>query len=127
MAVMVVFAMLQFVLPEFAAIYQTFNTPLPALTQWIITIAHCSSQWGWLAVALGLVAVATSFDKAETVLAHSAPEIAAQPPGHRADGERAKLTQIFTVLALTQNAGIPFCRGLRALPKRWLTLSGLNV
>ena len=24
--------MLQFVLPEFAAIYQTFNTPLPALT-----------------------------------------------------------------------------------------------
>lgn len=39
--------------PEFAAIYQTFNTPLPALTQWIITIAHYSSQWGWLAVALG--------------------------------------------------------------------------
>lgn len=32
----------------------------------------------------------TSFDKSETVLARSAPEIAAQPPGHRADGERAK-------------------------------------
>ena len=32
----------------------------------------------------------TSIDKAETVLAHSPPAIAAQPPGHRADGERAK-------------------------------------
>lgn len=36
MAVMVVFAMLQFVLPEFAAIYQTFNTPLPALTSGLL-------------------------------------------------------------------------------------------
>ncbi|MCR2512006.1 type II secretion system F family protein, partial [Salmonella enterica] len=35
MAIMVVVAMLHFVLPEFAAIYKTFNTPLPALTQGI--------------------------------------------------------------------------------------------
>ena len=39
MAIMVVVAMLHFVLPEFAAIYKTFNTPLPALTQGIMTLA----------------------------------------------------------------------------------------
>lgn len=45
MAVIVVIAMLHFVLPEFAAIYRTFNTPLPALTQGIMTLAHYSSRW----------------------------------------------------------------------------------
>lgn len=42
MAALVVFAMLHFVLPEFAAIYRSFNTPLPLLTRGIIAIA----QWG---------------------------------------------------------------------------------
>lgn len=47
MAALVVFAMLHFVLPEFAAIYRSFNTPLPLLTRGIIAIA----QWG---VGMGL-------------------------------------------------------------------------
>lgn len=55
MAVMVVIAMLHFVLPEFAAIYRTFNTPLPALTQGIMTLAHYSSRWGWMIGLLGPV------------------------------------------------------------------------
>ena len=116
MAVMVVFAMLQFVLPEFAAIYQTFNTPLPALTQWIITIAHCSSQWGWLAVALGLVAVATHHlikQKPYWLILRQQLLLSLPVIGAMVRGQ--KLTQIFTVLALTQNAGIPFLQGLESV------------
>lgn len=50
LAVLVVLAMVTLVLPEFAAIYKTFNTPLPALTRmvWVYprlcspTLSHCS-------------------------------------------------------------------------------------
>ncbi len=59
MAIMVVVAMLHFVLPEFAAIYKTFNTPLPALTQGIMTLADFSGEWSWLLVLFGfLLAIA---------------------------------------------------------------------
>lgn len=59
MAIMVVVAMLHFVLPEFAAIYKTFNTPLPALTQGIMMLADFSGEWSWLLVLFGfLLAIA---------------------------------------------------------------------
>lgn len=91
MAVMVVFAMLQFVLPEFAAIYQTFNTPLPALTRGMIAIAHYSSQWGG---AGGSIHYALGYDisrdQTETVLAHSESEMVAWAPCYRSNGQRAK-------------------------------------
>ena len=56
LAVFVVLAMVTLVLPEFAAIYKTFNTPLPLLTQavmglaalvqaHILTLWPCSWQW----------------------------------------------------------------------------------
>ncbi|MBF0033914.1 protein transport protein HofC [Citrobacter freundii] len=116
MAVMVVFAMLQFVLPEFAAIYQTFNTPLPALTQWIIAIAHFSGQWGWLAIALGLVAIAAHQlinQKPYWLVLRQKLLLSLPAIGPMVRGQ--KLTQIFTVLALTQNAGIPFLLGLESV------------
>lgn len=39
LAVLVVLAMVILVLPEFAAIYKTFNTPLPMLTQMVMGMA----------------------------------------------------------------------------------------
>lgn len=116
MAVLVVFAMLQFVLPEFTAIYQTFNTPLPALTQWIIAIAHFSGQWGWLAIALGLVAIAAHQlinQKPYWLVLRQKLLLSLPVIGPMVRGQ--KLTQIFTVLALTQNAGIPFLQGLESV------------
>ena len=116
MAVMVVFAMLQFVLPEFAAIYQTFNTPLPVLTQRIIAIAHFSSQWGWLVGALILIAVAAyHLMKQQPYWLTLRQKLLLGFPviGPMVRGQ--KLTQIFTVLALTQNAGIPFLQGLESV------------
>ncbi len=93
MAIMVVVAMLHFVLPEFAAIYKTFNTPLPALTQGIMTLADFSGEWSWLLVLFGfLLAIANKLLM-----------------------RRQKLTQIFTILALTQSAGITFLQGVESV------------
>lgn len=115
-AVMVVFAMLQFVLPEFAAIYQTFNTPLPALTRGMIAIADYSSQWGWLAVALTMLSVMTYHlikQKPYWLILSQKLLLGLPVTGAMVRGQ--KLTQIFTVLALTQNAGIPFLQGLESV------------
>ncbi|MBC6557899.1 protein transport protein HofC [Citrobacter braakii] len=116
MAMMVVFAMLQFVLPEFAAIYRTFNTPLPVLTQWIIAIAHFSSQWEWLAVVFSMVAIAVYHlikQQPYWLILRQKFLLGLPVIGPMVRGQ--KLTQIFTVLALTQNAGIPFLQGLESV------------
>lgn len=116
MAIMVVLAMLHFVLPEFAAIYRTFNTPLPTLTQWIMAAAHYSSRWGWLAglFCLGL-GTAYGLIKQKPYWLILRQKILLHFPiiGPMVRGQ--KLTQIFTVLSLTQNAGIPFLQGLESV------------
>lgn len=45
LALAVVMAMLFFVLPEFTAIYRTFNTPLPLLTQMVIHIGDALARY----------------------------------------------------------------------------------
>ena len=116
MAVMVVLAMLHFVLPEFAAIYRTFNTPLPALTQGIIAVAQYSSRWGWLAGLLGLalgLAYCLVKQKPYYLIQRQRFLLCCPVIGPLVRGQ--KLTQIFTVLALTQSAGIPFLQGLESV------------
>lgn len=116
MAIMVVVAMLHFVLPEFAAIYKTFNTPLPVLTQGIMTLASFSGEWGWLLVLFGfLLAIANKL-----LMRHPTRLIARQKlllripiMGSLMRGQ--KLTQIFTILALTQSAGITFLQGVESV------------
>ena len=116
MAVMVVLAMLHFVLPEFAAIYRTFNTPLPALTQGIIAFADWSQRWGGLIVLM-------------TIMLIAANNLLCRKPGWQILRQRGllrmpvmgplirgqKLTQIFTILALTQTAGIAFLPALESV------------
>ncbi|SUG57360.1 type IV pilin biogenesis protein [Salmonella enterica subsp. diarizonae] len=46
MAALIVFAMLHFVLPEFAAIYRSFDTPLPLLTRGIIADSAMGGDMG---------------------------------------------------------------------------------
>lgn len=116
MAVMVVFAMLHFVLPEFAAIYRTFNTPLPALTQGIMALAHYSSRWGWMIGLFGLtlgVTYSLIQKKPSWLILRQRLLLRCPVLGPLVRGQR--LTQIFTVLALTQNAGIPFLQGLESV------------
>ncbi len=59
LALLVVVAMVGFVLPEFTAIYRTFNTPLPWLTQAVIALADAVEHSGWLLALLALLPMVT--------------------------------------------------------------------
>lgn len=116
MAIVVVLAMLHFVLPEFAAIYQTFNTPLPTLTRWVMAFADWSAHWGWLVVfwALTLTVVNRVLArKPAWLIARQRGLLRIPVMGRLIRGQ--KLTQIFTILALTQSAGIAFSPALESV------------
>lgn len=115
-ASLVTLGMLGVVLPEFAQIYQSFNAPLPALTQTMITAAEWLTEWavpGGIGVTLLMITIMfcrqyrPGWQIREQRLLLTLPFIA---PLWRAQ----ILSQIFTVLALTQQAGIPLLQGLSA-------------
>ncbi|MCU6668124.1 protein transport protein HofC [Enterobacteriaceae bacterium H4N4] len=115
LAVAVVLAMVTLVLPEFAGIYRTFNTPLPALTQAVMGMASFLQEWGVAMLLFLLVTVSGLL----TVRRHRRWRVATQRLllrcpiiGPLARGQ--KLSQIFTVLSLTQQAGIAFLQGLES-------------
>ncbi|KFD25371.1 protein transport protein HofC [Yokenella regensburgei] len=120
----VVVAMLGFVLPEFTAIYQTFNTPLPALTRGVIAAAALfhDSLIPLLAVLLSGALVAKRFHRHPGWQLYRQALLLRLPlAGPLVLGQT--LSQIFTVLSLTQNAGIAFLQGLGSvevtLQNRW--------
>ncbi|HCU0296355.1 TPA: protein transport protein HofC [Citrobacter sedlakii] len=116
MAFFVVLAMLHVVLPEFVAIYRTFNTPLPALTQGIITFADWSANQGWLILLLsgGVIAANSAVKHRSSWLITRQRWLLRIPVmGRLLRGQ--KLTQIFTILALTQRAGIAFLPALESV------------
>lgn len=115
-ASLVTVGMLGLVLPEFAKIYQSFNAPLPALTQTVITGAEWLTEWalsgGVLLVLLGGIMMLLrrhrpGWQIREQRLLLALPLIAPLWRGQI-------LSQIFTILALTQQAGIPLLQGLSA-------------
>ncbi|KFC07675.1 PilC family type IV fimbrial assembly protein [Trabulsiella guamensis ATCC 49490] len=115
-ALLVVMAMLWFVLPEFAAIYQTFNTPLPALTRGVMAAANLLHQ-GLLPL---LVCLSITLCMAKRYHHHARWQRLRQTlllrvPVAGALVRGQKLSQIFTVLSLTQNAGIAFLQGLESV------------
>ncbi|ROR94144.1 protein transport protein HofC [Raoultella terrigena] len=116
LALLVVMGMLTFVLPEFAAIYQTFNTPLPLLTKVVISAGEgLSSRWPLLLLMAILPFLLNrlahrrrSWLLRRQKLLHALPVV-----GKLIGGQR--LSQIFTVLTLTQSAGISFMQGLESV------------
>lgn len=116
MAIVVVLAMLHFVLPEFAAIYQTFNTPLPTLTRWVMAFADWSAHWGWFVVFWALTLTVVNrvlVRKPAWLIARQRGLLRIPVMGRLIRGQ--KLTQIFTILALTQSAGIAFSPALESV------------
>ena len=116
LALLVVMGMLCFVLPEFAAIYQTFNTPLPLLTRAVMSIGDgLTHYWPVLAVLVTLPAIINRLIRQRPGwLLHRQKLLHALPVfGKLLSGQR--LSQIFTVLALTQSAGISFLQGLQSV------------
>jgi len=116
LALSVMLAMVWLVLPEFATIYQTFNAPLPALTRGVLTFADNLQRLGPFLLALLMLAAITA------ILLHKQPRwqrlrqralLAMPVVGSLARGQ--KLSQIFTVLSLTQSTGIAFLQGLESV------------
>lgn len=116
LAALVVMAMTGFVLPEFTAIYRTFNTPLPTLTLAVMAMAAFVEQWFFIILLLPIIPLVLStalknhppWQRARQKIVLSLPVM-----GKLARGQ--KLSQIFTVLALTQRAGIAFLQGLETV------------
>ncbi len=111
LAVLVVLAMVTLVLPEFAAIYKTFNTPLPVLTQMVMGMAAFMQSYALALFVLLLAPLAVAWalrqnPRWQCILLHT-PVMGALAKGQ-------KLGHIFTVLSLTQQAGIPFLQGLES-------------
>ena len=116
LAVLVVVAMVSFVLPEFTAIYRTFNTPLPALTQAVIASTAFIERWCIpLFVSLLLPAALGVALKNHPPWQRVRQQILLALPimGKLRRGQM--LSQIFTVLSLTQRAGIAFLQGLETV------------
>ena len=116
LAVAVTLAMILLVLPEFAAIYRTFNTPLPALTRGVMALSGMITRTGPWALAATLLLAAGGFAlrnhppwlRYRQRLLLNIPVVGGLVRGQ-------KLSQIFTVLALTQRAGIAFLQGLESV------------
>jgi len=112
----VVLAMIYLVLPEFTAIYRTFNTPLPMLTRGVIAGAAIMQQAALPLMICPLLTSAvlrmlrnhTGWQRHRQRLLLACPIIGPLIRGQR-------LSQIFTVLALTQRAGIAFLQGLESV------------
>lgn len=124
LALAVTAGMLGFVLPEFAAIYQAFNTPLPALTRGVIALSDGVADYGFLALAVVPVVWAAGRLSQRNARCHTVCQRALLKmplAGELIRGHR--LSQIYMVLSLTQQAGIPLLNGLgcanNTLPARF--------
>ncbi|MEJ4046382.1 protein transport protein HofC [Erwinia sp. SLM-02] len=118
-ALLVSIGMLVFVLPEFVAIYQTFDAPLPAFTAAVIAFSALLQHQAPL-IALTLFAMVMLYrqqrkkslrwQRTEQRLLLRIPLLS---PLYRG----SQLSQIYTTLALTQHAGLTLLQSLQAVEK----------
>lgn len=118
LALLVVVGMSGFVLPEFAEIYRTFNAPLPALTRSVMALS-AFIQRGLPAIGAMLLLpfLCKPLLRRSVKWQMLRPRIALGLPVLSGLIRGQKLSQIYTVLALTQHAGIPFIQGLGCVEK----------
>jgi len=123
-AVAVTCGMLLFVLPEFVAVYASFDAPLPAFTAAVMQLSATLQAWGFpLAVGLSLLLIAwyqirrrsAGWQRREQAIFLRIPLLCGLWRG-------SQLTQIYTILHLTQRAGLTLLQGLVATE---VTLSSL--
>ena len=115
LAVGLVLAMVTLVLPEFAAIYRTFNTPLPLLTRTVMGLARFIEEWALAMSGLLFIPVAAILSlRRRAEWQRLTQRVLLQLPVMGALARGQKLGQIFTVLSLTQQAGIAFLEGLES-------------
>ncbi|MEN4742738.1 protein transport protein HofC [Pantoea agglomerans] len=123
-AIAVTCGMLLFVLPEFVAVYDSFDAPLPAFTAAVMQLSAALQEWGAvLAIGVSLMLVAwhqlrrrsAGWQRREQAIFLRIPLLSGLWRG-------TQLTQIYTILNLTQRAGLTLLQGLAAVE---VTLSSL--
>lgn len=116
MALLVTIGMAGFVLPEFAAIYRAFNAPLPALTRSVIAFSAflTGNAPGLIIGVITGIAVVHQGRQSEKWQRYEHAILLRLPlAGELVRGQR--LSQIYTILAMTQQAGLPLLHGLDAV------------
>lgn len=123
-AIAVSCGMLLFVLPEFVSVYAAFDAPLPVFTAAVMQLSAGLQTWG-LQLAFLMVLMflggqqlhcrSTDWQRYEQRLLLRIPLLAGLWRG-------SQLTQIYTILQLTQQAGLTLLQGLEAVQ---MTLSSI--
>ncbi|MGP2461206.1 protein transport protein HofC [Pantoea ananatis] len=115
-ALTVTCGMLLFVLPEFVSVYASFNAPLPAFTAAVIGLSERLQAWGFPLSGLIILLVAgwqqwrrrsENWQRREQRVLMHIPIVGGLWQGNQ-------LTQIYSVLQLTQQAGLTLLQGLEA-------------
>lgn len=115
LAAVVVLAMVTLVLPQFAGIYKTFNTPLPLLTRCVMEFADFIGQHiVGLVLTLLIPAIALHSLRRHVGWQRLCQRAVLRLPVMGSLVRGQKLSQIYTVLSLTQQAGIAFLQGLES-------------
>ncbi|WMY73698.1 protein transport protein HofC [Buttiauxella selenatireducens] len=123
-ALLVTIGMMGFVLPEFANIYRSFNAPLPAITLAVMAISNwvTTQGLGWLLVCATLFACGYFLRQRKPHWQEYEQNLLLRMPLVAPLWRGQVLSQIYTTLSLSQQAGIPLLQGLSAVET---TLSSL--
>lgn len=123
-AIAVTCGMLLFVLPEFVTVYASFDAPLPAFTAAVMEVSAALQQWGVLLACMLLLTLtgwqqlrrrSAGWQRREQRLFLRIPLLSGLWRG-------SQLAQIYTILHLTQHAGLTLLQGLAAVE---MTLTSL--
>ncbi|ALB61668.1 Type IV fimbrial assembly protein PilC [Cronobacter condimenti 1330] len=115
-ALLLTLGMTCFVLPQFTAIYRSFNTPLPLITRAVIAFSEGLMKYAvwWLCVMLLVVMVIIRLRRRPQWQLQEAAWLLKLPLfGPLIRGQQ--LSQIYTVLSLMQRAGIPLLQSLSSV------------
>ncbi|WP_435929099.1 protein transport protein HofC [Dryocola sp. BD613] len=109
--------MMGFVLPEFAAIYRSFNASLPAITLAVMAVSGWVTTQGgwWLLMAVTASALWFRLRKSSPYWKEYEQKVLLKIPLVAPLWRGQILSQIYTTLSLSQQAGIPLLQGLTAV------------
>jgi protein transport protein HofC len=116
-ALLVTIGMMGFVLPEFANIYRSFNAPLPAVTVAVMAISNwvTTQGLGWLLSAIALMGCGYFLRQRKPLWQEYEQNLLLRIPLVAPLWRGQILSQIYTTLSLSQQAGIPLLQGLGAV------------
>lgn len=117
LALIVSYGMLVWILPEFAAVYHSFDAPLPAFTVAVIAFSDWLQHYGvTLLPPVVLVSLCLkNIHRLPVNWQRSMERNLLRLPLAGALYKGAQLSAIFTTLTLTQQAGLPLLQGLQAV------------